>query len=328
MKTKPILTLYALYFVVMTACSSNSAPPEEVNLIRNKAADFTKFGNQYYEQAQFDQALSFFQLALQNNILIDNQAGSAASLNSIGKSYMAKGDDASAEQAYLEAQDMGNQLKSSELLLQATNNLAEIKFLRGATEEAIQDLTQAIRGKETLQTREMAVLYHTLGSAYRKKAVALSKTENTPEAQNYFTLALTQINKAAEINQQLKLYQELASNLYMSASVQSHLGDYGKAQETALLALSNDRKMENSLGIAQDLRLLGDISSRTGENKAAFEYHFRAYRIFQALQLKPQEARSLDLMIPLLESLGMSSDAQTYRSLRQEISVQSPPQTP
>lgn len=300
----------------LAGCSSTSPPPEEINLQRNRAADFTKFGNQYFDQAQFGQAENFFLLALQNNTAIDNLSGAAASWNSLGKTYLAQGKEAEAEKAFLEAAALGKTLGSTEIQLQGVNNLAELKIRRGEVEQAIKDLEGVLAGKVSLETKEAAVIFHSLGAAYRKKASQSSpEGSKTPYAQ-----ALEWFGKAAAVNLKLKLFQELASNQYMTASVHLRLGNLDLAEKTAQEALSNDRKMENSLGIAQDLRLLGEIAWRGGKAEEAAQYHLRSYRVFQALGLPSQEARSLDLLIPAAEKAGQTREAALYKALRKEIS--------
>ena len=58
-----------LFLFFLFSCSSTSQEkPEESNEVKNQAAEYTEFGNRFFYKAQYSQALSFFEMALEEKL--------------------------------------------------------------------------------------------------------------------------------------------------------------------------------------------------------------------------------------------------------------------
>ena len=66
------------------------------------------------------------------------------------------------------------------------------------------------------------------------------------------------------------------------------------AVEQASAALENDKRMENSVGIAADLKALGLIHFRAGEVQAAYEYMKKAFLVYETLRIRSQLIDTLE----------------------------------
>jgi len=85
-----LLALAAL--AALLSCSTAPKPRTEVNERKNRAAEFTRSGNERFAQGDYRQALSFFTLALNENVAVDNLEGICSSYNSIGMALLAQGE--------------------------------------------------------------------------------------------------------------------------------------------------------------------------------------------------------------------------------------------
>ncbi len=298
---------------LLLSCSSAPKKTDTVLEKKNLAAEYTEFGNSYFNQGNYKQALEFFALSLSANISVDNEEGIAQSTNSIGKVLVAIGELDLAEKNFSKSLDLSYKIDSPLLIIQSANNLGEVYMQRDELEKAVSLFQEALKqindpdrgpsGKEDKRA-EGAIVFHNLGSAYKKL--------------NELDEALTFLENAAEINLELKRFEELASNYYMIASIHSKNGDYDTALNYANLALQNDKMVENSLGIGQDLYALGAIHARAGQHDLAYELFYKSYQVYQALTVYQEIRKILPHLILAAENSGRDEEAERYRSLYEE----------
>jgi tetratricopeptide (TPR) repeat protein len=296
--------VWLLAALVLSACSSAPPPPDGVQDRKNRAADYLKFGRQAFQEAQYDQALSFYQIAVDLDTAVDSEAGMAAAWNSVASAQTALGktDDARASLALAEsyAALSGDKV----LVLQVAVNLVQADLAAGNKASARQRLTAL---QPFPETAEGAALEHAWG--------ALLKDEgNSADALAAFDRALT-------TNQKLGLKQEMASNRFMKASVLAKQGHDDAAKTELEGALVLDRLMENTIGIGQDWRALGTLAVRRGDNKAAFDAYVRASRLFEAAHLPDQQRRTVVLLIPVAVALGLADEAARYKAVLDRLTA-------
>jgi tetratricopeptide (TPR) repeat protein len=75
-----------------------------------------------------------------------------------------------------------------------------------------------------------------------------------------------------------------AYDWFMIASFRSLSGDYRGARQALESAIAFDRRVENSWGLANDWRALGDVSQKAGDRAAARAAYLRAAEIFRAIE--------------------------------------------
>ena len=292
--------------LLLVSCSSAPKAPDQTTEKKNRAAEYTEAGNAYFSEGRYRQALQFFNLALNDNISVDNEEGIARSYNSIGKVYLAAGYLEEADQQFRRARAQAEKLGDPLLIAQSKNNLAEAYLERGQLEEAevlLEEATAAIEGQEA--AAELAIIYHNLGSVYKKRGML-------QEAIRYFSRAL-------ELNTGLKRYAEMASNHYMIASIHSKREDYAAARASIDLALGLDKRVENSIGIGKDLLARGIIEEKAGNNELAYESYEKSLQVYQAMHLYRAAAGVLPYLINLAERLGKEEEALRYRDLQKQF---------
>lgn len=308
-----LFTLLLVTSSFTLACSSAPAPVTSINSRKNMAADNMRYGNAAYDQADYEKALQFFLLALENNTLADFEEGMVKCYHSIAKTFLALGKRDDSRRALENAQRILTFLQSKDLQAQQLFHQASLALEEGQIARAEEAIDQALQLNQATDNRaQRAVLYHGLGMV--KRAAGLKTSSN-----QLFVAALGYFQQAQKINESLMAYTELAANHYMQGMVYLSLGDWGKAGENLTQALQYDRKMENTMGIALDHRALGQLAAIQTDWNLAVAHHLRSYRILLTLNDAAQARRSLDLLIEALVKSNRNQEAEIFKQERSRL---------
>ena len=158
-----------VFAIVLGGCSSAPRTPDVIHDTKDQAAEYAEFGNRYFREGNYGQALSFFDLAFKENAAVDNRVGIAQTYNSIGKVYLATGDIDTAERSFQNAYEIGVRLEDSRILLQSATHLGEASLRRGDVELAMAFFDQAMdQSSDESDQADLAVLYHNIGTAHSR----------------------------------------------------------------------------------------------------------------------------------------------------------------
>lgn len=291
--------------VALVACSSAPKTPDAEVAVKNQASEYTTFGNSYFAQADYEMALRFFELALQENHSIDNLPGIAKSHNSIGKVYAAVGRYAVAADNYRLAGSFAEIADDKEQLALALINRGELALLVGDDAGASARFDEAQQMVDNEEVPESPILFHNLGTMYARQGDLSQARQN--------------LERARAINEADGDWTELASNYYMLSSLASRESNYDEAFRLATLALEYDKRAENSPGIGTDLAALGRISERRERLEDAYQYYLRALRVYLTLDLVPQTIDTLERLTRVAEETGRESEAVEFAAQRERI---------
>jgi tetratricopeptide (TPR) repeat protein len=291
--------------LIPVGCSSAPDTPEHVVARKNQAARYAEFGNAQFNQGNYDLALRYFDLALTENVAVDNLPGIAQSYNSIGRVYSITGNQAEARTNFLTAIQFADLAENPEHRMQAHVNLGVVALQTGDTSTALEFFQLAQEAIDADQARPSAVLYHSMGTLYAR--------------QDQFDRAREQLERAREINEKAGEWTELAGNHYMLASVASRQERFDEAYREANRALEYDKRAENSPGIASDLHALGTISERRGNHDDAYQYYLRSLRIYLALNQARPAAELLGRLEEVARRTGREEEAAGFRNERERI---------
>jgi len=297
--------LAVLIILVLGSCSSAPDRPEREVARKNQATQYVVFGNSYFQQADYPMALQFFNLALEENIAVDNLPGISKSYNSIGRVYAATGDFAEATENYELALQFADLADDDEQRVQTYINRGELALRRGDDDGAITEFERAGAIDAANEELNNAILYHNLGTLYARQGRLDEATE--------------EIERARVINEETDDWVELASNYYMLASIASRRERYAEALSYAQLALDNDKRAENSVGIAADLLALGRISSHLDDQEDAYQYYLRSLRVYLTLNLVDPTIELLELLQETARDMGRSEEAAEFAA--QEVRI-------
>ncbi|MCX7786948.1 MAG: hypothetical protein N2442_04520 [Spirochaetes bacterium] len=297
----------SLILILLSACSSVPPPKEEVFDKRNLATQYMEFGNRYYQDADYQQALQLYLLAKNYFASVDDTEGIIGAYNALGKTYLQLGMPSEAEAHISFALDIAKSSRKDRFILQTVNHLTGVLLQRGAFSQA-QSLLEEYRSlipQTPPWAVEYSVYYHNLGAALQ----ALKRSQEAEQA----------ISRAVAMNLELKNFGELASNYYLLALIHQTQGNLSQAMSDAETALKYDKQMENSMGIAQDLLLLGFLKERSGNPLEAFDLYSRSYLVYRALNHRSGMERSLKRLEEAAEKSGKSIDAKLYREAREAL---------
>jgi tetratricopeptide (TPR) repeat protein len=288
---------------VLSACSSAPAAPEGVQDRKNRAADYLKFGRQAFQEAKYDQALSFYLLAVDLDTAVDYEAGMAAGWNSVATAQTALGRAGGARASLAQAETFAKLSGDRTLVLQVATNLVQADLAAGLADSA---RTRLIALQPFPATAEGAGLEHALGTLEKDSG--------------HVAEALAAFDRALAVNQKLGLKQEMASNRFMKASIFAKQGQDAAARTELEAALALDKTMENTLGIGQDWRALGTLALKQGDAQGAFDAYVRAARLFQAADLPDQQKRTVQLLLPVTVTLGLADETARYQAILDRLS--------
>jgi tetratricopeptide (TPR) repeat protein len=293
--------LLAAALAVLASAACSSAPPasDVVNQTKERAAAATAAGNRYFHEGRYEIALIFFRQALQENTSIDNDAGMVLSSNSIARVYMATGKTDAAERILKEVLPQALKPGNEVLCYVTCDNLGQLYLRKEDPERAIESFTRALslpQGK--LTPAQTAVLSHDLGTAYKSSGD--------------YSRAMELFGKSLAINLAGKLHEEAAADYYMMASLHSKQEDYAKAEEDLVLALEQDKLIENSPGIAKDLYALGLVAGKRSDAEAAYGYFRRSFLVYSTIGYKPDIRKALQRLISAAENAGRTEEAAEY----------------
>ncbi|MCP5514870.1 MAG: tetratricopeptide repeat protein [Spirochaetales bacterium] len=296
--------LSLLSFAFFLSCSSAPAKPDAVSSRKNRAADITGFGNNYFIQGQYNQALVFFKLALDENTAVDFEPGISRTSNSIGKVYLVTGEFDKAEQYLNDAYEIAKKLENRELTAISARNMAELYIEQGKIEESDALLNEALSNSESYPLIK-AEVYHTVAISLRKKG--------------NFSEAISYIDRASEINLREKAHSSLAANYYLAASVYSRQNNFSKSVEMLNKAIDEDRIVENSYGLAKDYKALGIVHLKNSKPEEAYPFFIKSIKIFDVIDNKSEIKSVLEYLIEISTLLDRPLDAAYFKSRLTEI---------
>ena len=295
----------AVLILAPTGCSSAPDTPEHTVTRKNQAARYAEFGNTQFNQGNYDLALRYFDLALAENIAVDNLTGIAQSYNSIGRVYSITGNPAEARTNFLTAIKFAELADNTEHRMQAQVNLGVVAMQTGDTRAAREFFQLAQETIDADLAQPSAVLHHSMGTLYAREG--------------QFDRAREELERARDINKESGAWTELAGNHYMLASVASRQGLFDDAYREANRALEYDKRAEHSPGIASDLHALGTISERRGNLEDAYQYYLRSLRVYLALNQARPAAELLGNLEEVAQRTGREEEASGFRVERERI---------
>jgi len=299
-----------LLMLLLLAGGCSSLPKEEretrTSEIRNRAAEYAASGNSYLAGGNTAMAENFFVMSRDLNISIDNRKGLAESYNSLGKLYLSTGKIQTAEENFRQAEEISQELGDPELEAQCLGHRGELLLFQGEVDRALALFRQGlvlVNPKDSPGVS--AVLYHNQAGALKQL--------------NRWDEAIESVSQAIRLNEKLERYSELAANNYLMASLYSKKEDYGQAALYALKALENDKIIENTLNIGQDLYALGLIQRKAGNLSSAHDFFRRAFLVYESLGRNDRMLSTLDALEAAAAELHLEKEAAVYRDARQKL---------
>jgi tetratricopeptide (TPR) repeat protein len=266
---KVIGILILLIIFGLGSCSTAPKITGDVNVIRRTVEIGLESVNREVGQGNFANAENFLIEYKRLAILTDDSSLIIRVCLSYGNVLLSlgKANEAYAEwdQAIEEAQKSDNkELLSVAKIFKARGNLLSEK---GTPQSVIEEVNREIVNvKNSLFT---AYSWQTKGLAQRV-AGAYGDAEDS-------------IKKSLDIHEKQKALESVSFDWYTIASIRSLAGNSEGALKALETAITFDRRIENSFGLAANWRAIGDIYRKMGRNEDALEAYKRSRAIFKAL---------------------------------------------
>lgn len=274
-----------IILLIIFGCKTGQKNVIAVNDIKNRASDNTKTANSFVKSHNLDKALVFYQDALNLNLIADNVSGIIMNTSDIAKVYFLQGKYQQALDKYQEAfnliEDERNYLKKAKNLYEREeafllNSLGEAYYLLDDYENAREFFLQAMNLEIHLGNEENQALIS------MNLAKILSSQDKFDEAVQELLIATAKLEALFDKNK-LNNNKSLSLAYYTIAQNFSKDSKYNKAFEYLLKALTIDRQIENSSGIADDYYALGIVSEHSKEYEKALSFYKKCGKIYRIL---------------------------------------------
>jgi tetratricopeptide (TPR) repeat protein len=267
--TRPSLIMATLLLLALAGCSSLPRSPERVTALDTRAEAAYQAGLRQHHEGRHAQAAAYFERALAMHASVDDRAGTAEALASLGRARLALGEHDLATAAFQRARDASRGLQRPDLEATALGGLAAVALDQDRPDDARTWLDAALALPLQDPGPERAVLLHDLGIAhYRLGDPAVAET--------HLRAALSMHEAAGD-------HPGVATSCHALARLCAATDRLDEALDLALRALARDKASEHPRGVAADLTLLAELSERLGRTDDAIGYHRRAELAWTAL---------------------------------------------
>jgi len=277
---KKIIGIFILSIIIVaSSCSTAPKNKGDINILRKSTEKGIESANKEVGQGNYVNAeklmIEFKRLA----ILTDDPSLITRVCLTYGNTLLSLGKANEAyvewDQAVAEAQKLGNkELISVTKIFKARGNL----LLERASPQSVIDEVD----------REIVNIKNKLFIAYSWQTKGLAQ-----RALNSHREAEESIKKSLEIHEKEKALENASYDWYTIASIRSLAENTAGALQALETAITIDRRIENSFGLAASWRAMGDVYRKMGKNDDALEAYKRSRAIYEAMGNK-EEVAELD----------------------------------
>ena len=205
----------------------------------------------YADQSNYDEALKYFQSALDITQKIKDKKGIAIALSNIGFIYLKKEQYKESLTTHFEAMKIQEELEHKQGLATSLNNIGIIYKAQGKYDESLKNLLASLKISEQLGDKHsIADTYNGLGSLYLEQGKQLKGKE----AEQKYKEALNYYNKALAIAKENNLKKLIEDSYEGQALVYEETNDFKKAYvyrslysgiKDSLINDENSKKLES-----------------------------------------------------------------------------------
>jgi tetratricopeptide (TPR) repeat protein len=264
------LPLIALFLIA--ACSSAPKNPGEVYVLHRYAETQLDAGNKQADRGALEDALSTLNEVMRVAIMVDDPSLRIRAGLSLSNVLLSMGQRQEAVEGWNEALSEAERTGNNALTAVCRIHIARGRLLSPEGKASAQSI------REEVDRNMVLVKSDRLYTALAWTVIGLAEKELGRYAQ-----AETSVRRSLEIHEKDRYFEQAAFDWFMIASFRSLSGDYQGAQKALETAISFDRRVENSWGLASDWRALGDVFQKAGDRAAARSAYQRAAEILTAM---------------------------------------------
>jgi CHAT domain-containing protein/Tfp pilus assembly protein PilF len=272
----------------------------------DEASTLISIGVVYWSTGQPEKALDYYQQALPLCRAIGDRRGEAGTLGNIGIVYYATGQPQKALEFYQQALPLCHAIGDRRGEADALNDLGLVNYATGQPQKALDYYQQALPLERTVGDRKGEA------NALTNIGIVYASTGQPEKALDYFQLALPIFQAVGDRRGE-------ANTLNNIGTVYQNTGQPQKALECFQQALTIHRQTGSRQFEANTLTDIGDVCSSTDQPQKALEYFQQALTIYRAVGDKNGEADNLCHTARADRSLHRIAAAQAH--LAQAVSL-------
>jgi tetratricopeptide (TPR) repeat protein len=257
---KKIVVLGSVLFL-LCSCASIAK-----NTMQKKIEDTLAVGVTEYKKGNLSSAQIFFEQALKDAYAVDNSDDEISALQNLSLLYLQKSDFSTASNAIFTAKRIADKENISNynfsILMGFGKYYQEIASSSADYQTALSYYQSSLEWAN--KEEEKALVYNNIGIVKIK--------------QGAFDEAFDWIEKSRQIHESKKVLEGLADNYFNLGELYRKKNDNPGALTNYFLALKQDRALENSGSILEDLKNIAAIYETIGDKDNALYYYSKALK--------------------------------------------------
>jgi tetratricopeptide (TPR) repeat protein len=234
------------------------------------AISFNNMGYLSDNQGNINQAINYYNKAIQINEKIKNKEGIAQANINLGYIYRNQGDFKKALFLYQKSFDYYQRLNNKVGLAAALNNIGIIYEKLGEFDQALINYSKSLSINEALGKRELT-------------STTLSNMAFVYYREGKVSLALSYYQKSLKIRQEFNDEVGIANSLNLIGDVYSAKGDLNAAMTYFNKSLKLDNKIANKDGISWNLKCIAELYLKEKQFTKALSYLKKSKKIGQEI---------------------------------------------
>jgi len=266
-----LLLSFFFFLFPLPSCSTKPKNSGDVYSIRKQAEAQLALGGRQADRGSFESALLILDEAVRLAVAADDPGLRIRAGLSRGNALFSLGRREEANEAWNNALGEAERAANGELAAVSRIHIARGRLLspsEGVSAQAIRDEVN----------RNLAPIKDRYYTAFAWTIIGLAEKEL-----GRYAPAEAAVRRALEIHEKDFYFELSAYDWFMIASFRSLAGNYRGALQALESAVSFDRRVENSWGLASDWRAMGDVHRKAGDGEASRAAYQRAAEIFRAL---------------------------------------------
>jgi len=265
-------SLTLLLMLTLIGCSSAPKNPGDVYDLRRRGETQLDQGNRQADRGGLEGAMVLLDEALRIAVIADDSGLRIRAGLSRGNVLFSLGRRDEAAESWNSALAEALRTGSQELAAVCRIHISRGRLLSSPDAAAAQAILDELN-------RDLALIKSDrMYTAFAWTVSALAEKEL-----GRFAQAESALRRSLEIHEKDRNFELAAYNWFLAASFRSLSGDYPGALKALDSAIAYDRRIENSWGLANDWRAVGDVRKKSGDREAARAAYTRAAEIFRAL---------------------------------------------
>ncbi|MFH1829458.1 MAG: tetratricopeptide repeat protein [Pseudomonadota bacterium] len=291
---------------ILISAGCGGSRVHEVVDVRGDVRNLNLRGNELYYQGDYEGAARMYDRAKIKALSVDDRSGVADSLNNLGQLYLVAKDYSAAQEKFSQAKEINDEIGNRNGLSANYLNLGFISIKRGDPEGAMNEFDESLKLCREDVDRACEA------QALNAKGLAAFKMGDYERAEKLFLAAL-------DIAKALKRHM-------IAAACFQNMGKLREAQDALDSALSyyeraleQDRMVEYSLGIAEDLTNMARIYEKLGQLPNARDALERTFAVYVQFGLKDETLATINCLEGIALRQGDTQAANKYRARRKAL---------